>query len=124
MEIIKFIVDSLLIFVAIHIGLTLVGWVLKRRVDSELNEVSKDLESEQLIPLTIDVDGDQYLCYNSITQDFVCQGVDLVEIVKRFKQRYPDKSAAIFDGNETAVCALKSQLKELDENISGIRYTS
>ena len=124
MEIIKFIVDSLLIFVAIHIGLTMVGWVLKRRVDSELNEVSKDLESEQLIPLTIDVDGDQYLCYNSITQDFVCQGVDLVEIVKRFKQRYPDKSAAIFDGNETAVCALKSQLKELDENISGIRYTS
>ena len=124
MEIIKFIVDSLLIFVAIHVGLTLLGWVLKRRVDSELDEVSKDLESEQLIPLTIDVDGDQYLCYNSITQDFVCQGVDLVEIIKRFKQRYPDKSAAIFDGNETAVCALKSQLKELDENISGIRYTS
>ena len=124
MEIIKFIVDSLLIFVAIHVGLTLLGWVLKRRVDSELDEVSKDLESEQLIPLTIDVDGEQYLCYNSITQDFVCQGVDLVEIVKRFKQRYPDKSAAIFDGNETAVCALKSQLKELDENISGIRYTS
>ena len=124
MEIIEFIVDSLLIFITIHVGLTLLGWVLKRRVDSELNEVSKDLESEQLIPLTIDVDGDQYLCYNSITQDFVCQGVDLVEIVKRFKQRYPDKSAAIFDGNETAVCALKSQLKELDENISGIRYTS
>ena len=124
MEIIEFIVDSLLIFITIHVGLTLLGWVLKRRVDSELNEVSKDLESEQLIALTIDVDGDQYLCYNSITQDFVCQGVDLVEIVKRFKQRYPDKSAAIFDGNETAVCALKSQLKELDENISGIRYTS
>ncbi len=124
MEIIKFIVDSLLIFVAIHIGLTLVAWVVRRRTDSGLDEVSKDLESEQLIPLTIDVDGDQYLCYNSITQDFVCQGVDLVEIVKRFKQRYPDKSAAIFDGNETAVCALKSQLKELDENISGIRYTS
>ena len=124
MEIIKFIVDSLLIFVAIHVGLTLLGWVLKRRVDSELDEVSKDLESEQLIPLTIDVDGDQYLCYNSITQDFVCQGVDLVEIVKRFKQRYPDKSAAIFDGDETAVYALKSQLKVLDENISGIRYTS
>ncbi len=124
MEIIEFIVDSLLIFVAIHIGLTLVAWMVRRRTDSGLDEVSKDLESEQLIPLTIDVDGDQYLCYNSITQDFVCQGVDLVEIVKRFKQRYPNKSADIFDVNETAVCALKSQLKELDENISGIRYTS
>ena len=124
MEIIKFIVDSLLIFVAIHIGLTMVGWVLKRRVDSELNEVSKDLESEQLIPLTIDVDGDQYLCYNSITQDFVCQGENLTEIVKRFKQRYPDKSAAIYNGDETAVRTLKLQLKELDENSSGIRPTS
>ena len=124
MEIIEFIVDSLLIFVTIHIGLTLVAWVIKRRIDSDLNAVSADIELERLIPLTIDIDGNQYLCYNSITQDFVCQGVDLVEIVKRFKQRYPDKSAAIFDGNETAVCALKSQLKELDENISGIRYTS
>ena len=124
MEIIEFIVDSLLIFVTIHVGLTMVAWVVRRRTDSGLDEVSKELESEQLIPLTIEVDGEQYLCYNSLTQDFVCQGVDLVEIVKRFKQRYPDKSAAIFDGNETAVCALKSQLKELDENISGIRYTS
>jgi hypothetical protein len=111
MEIIKFIVDSLLIFVAIHIGLTLVAWVVRRRTDSGLDEVSKDLESEQLIPLTIDVDGDQYLCYNSLTQDFVCQGVDLVEIIKRFKQRYPDKSAAIYDGDETAVRLLKSQLE-------------
>ena len=124
MEIIEFIVDSLLIFVTIHIGLTLVAWVVRRRTDSGLDEVSKELESEQLIPLTIEVDGEQYLCYNSLTQDFVCQGVDLVEIVKRFKQRYPDKSAAIFDGDETAVYALKSQLKVLDENISGIRYTS
>jgi hypothetical protein len=124
MEIIEFVVDSLLIFVTIHIGLTLLGWVLKRRVESDLNAVSKELESEQLIPLTIDVDGDQYLCYNSLTQDFVCQGVNLVEIVKRFKQRYPDKSAAIYNGDETAVRTLKSQLKELDESSSSIRYTS
>ena len=67
---------------------------------------------------------DQYFCYNSITQDFVCQGVDLVEIVRKFKQRYPTKSAAIYDGDESAVRTLKSQLKELDENSSGIRYTS
>jgi hypothetical protein len=54
----------------------------------------------------------------------VCQGNDLRDIVKKFKQRYPDKAAAIFDGDETAVRTLKSQLKELDENSSGIRYTS
>ena len=124
MEIIEFIVDSLLIFITIHVGLTLLGWVLKRRVDSELNEVSQDLELERLIPLTVEVVEDQYFCYNSITQDFVCQGINLVEIVRKFKQRYPTKSAAIYDGDESAVRTLKSQLKELDENSSGIRYTS
>jgi hypothetical protein len=124
MEIIEFIVDSLLIFVTIHIGLTLVAWLVRRCVASELDEVSNDLELERLIPLTVEVVEDQYFCYNSITQDFVCQGVNLVEIVKRFKQRYPDKSAAIYNGDETAVRTLKSQLKELDESSSSIRYTS
>ena len=124
MEIIEFIVDSLLIFVTIHVGLTLLGWVLKRRAESDLNAVSKDLEFERLIPLTIEVVDNQYFCYNSLTQDFVRQGENLTEIVKKFKQRYPDKAAAIFDGDETAVRTLKSQLKELDENSSSIRPTS
>ena len=120
----EFLVDSLLMFITIYGILTLVAWVVKRRIQSDLNEVSNDLELERLIPLTVEVVDNQYFCYNSITQDFVCQGVNLVEIVKRFKQRYPEKSAAIYNGDETAVRTLKSQLKELDENSSGIRYTS
>jgi hypothetical protein len=124
MDFVAFLIDSFLIFVLIQVALALVGWIVNQRVNKELEEVSDDLEMERLIPLTVEVAGNQYLCYNSITQDFVCQGVNLVEIVKRFKQRYPDKSAAIYNGDETAVRILKSQLKELDENSSGIRYTS
>ena len=124
MDIMEFLVDSLLMFITIYGILTLVAWVLKRRADSDLNEVSIDLELQRLIPLTIEVVDNQYFCYNSITQDFVCQGTDLVSIVRKFKQRYPDKAAAIFDGDETAVRTLKSQLKELDENSSSVRYTS
>lgn len=124
MDFVEFLVDSLLIFVTIQAGLHLVAWIIRRRVSAELDEVSADIELERLIPLTIEVVDQQYFCYNSITQDFVCQGVNLVEIVKRFKQRYPDKSAAIFNGDETAVRTLKSQLKELDENSSSVRYTS
>ena len=45
--------------------------------------------------------------------DFVCQGRDLKEIRERFKLRFPDKDAAIYDGDQAAVTALKSQLKEL-----------
>ena len=103
------------------------GWIeerIREHVGRDLDEVMSELELEKLIPLTVEVAGDQYLCYNSITQDFVCQGVNLVEIVKRFKQRYPDKAAAIYNGDETAVRTLKSQLKELNENSSSIRHSS
>lgn len=96
------------------------GWIGRR----DLDKVANEIELEKLIPLTVEVAGNQYLCYNSITQEFVCQGVNLVEIVKKFKQRYPDKAAAIYNGDETAVRTLKSQLKELDENSSSIRPTS
>jgi hypothetical protein len=124
MDIIEFFVNGVVIMILIHVGLNMLARVVKRRADSDLDEVSNDLELERLIPLTVEVVDNQYFCYNSITQDFVCQGVNLVEIVKKFKQRYPEKSAAIYNGDETAVRTLKSQLKELDENSSGIRYTS
>ena len=124
MDIIEFLVNGVVIMILIHVGLNLMTWMIKRRTDSDLEEVSNDLELERLIPLTVEVVDNQYFCYNSITQDFVCQGVNLVEIVKRFKQRYPEKSAAIYNGDETAVRTLKSQLKELDENSSSVRYTS
>ena len=124
MDFVEFFVNGVVIMILIHVGLNLMTWMIKRRTDSDLEEVSNDLELERLIPLTVEVVDNQYFCYNSITQDFVCQGTNLVEIVKKFKQRYPEKSAAIYNGDETAVRTLKSQLKELDENSSGIRYTS
>ena len=103
------------------------NWIEERiraHIGKDLSGIVVELELETLIPLTIEVDGNQYLCYNSITQDFVCQGTNLKEIVKRFKQRYPEKSVAIFNGDETAVRTLRLQLKELDENSSSIRHTS
>jgi len=47
----------------------------------------------------------------------------LTEIRKRFRERYPNKDAAIYDGDQTAVATLKSQLQELkkqNENSIGI----
>ena len=86
---------------------------LERRIDQELNSVGQALDEEKLIALTVEIDQNQYFCYNSITKDFVCQGSDLTEIRKRFRERYPDKDAAIYDGDESAVTTLKSQLKDL-----------
>ena len=96
-------------------------WVVSRRIriqfESELSTTMKNLAHERLIALTVEIDNNQYFCYNALTKDFVCQGYSLKEIIERFRLRYPNKAAAIYDGDETAVKTLKSQMEELDENL-------
>ena len=104
-------------WVITNLVLGLLAFLLRRHIEqsieSELTGIGQALDEERLIALTVEQDNDQYFCYNSITKDFVCQGSDLKEIRKRFRERYPDKDAAIYDGDRTAVAALKSQLEEL-----------
>ena len=121
MEFVSFIIDLVLVGIVSWFVFT---WAVSRYLERQIDSVVRDLDQERLIPLTVEVDLDQYFCYNSITKAFVCQGHNLKEIVERFKQRYPDKSAAIYDGDETAVRTLKSQLKELGENFSSVGHTS
>jgi hypothetical protein len=109
------------------IALNLLEFLLRRHIERSMEQeftgVGQALDEERLIALTVEVDQNQYFCYNSITKDFVCQGSDLKEIRERFRARYPDKDAAIYDGDESAVATLKSQLKELkkqNENSIGI----
>jgi len=101
-------------------NLLVLWWVrrIEARIVEELGEIAQDLEAEKLIALTVEVDGDQFLCYNAQTMTFVCQGRDLEEIRERFRQRYPSKSAAIYNGDESAVKTLKQQLKELKQEQS------
>jgi hypothetical protein len=116
-----------LAYFVVNMVLNLLGFFLHRHfeqyIDQELTSVGQALDEEKLIALTVEVDQNHYFCYNSITKDFVCQGSDLKEIRERFRARYPDKDAAIYDGDATAVATLKSQLKDLkkqSENSIGI----
>lgn len=86
---------------------------LEARISQHLDEVAEDLAQHRLIPLTIEQYNNQYLCYHSFTKDFVCQGSNLDEIIEKFKTRYPEKSASIFNGDESAVNALRQQLETL-----------
>jgi len=101
----------------IAFNLLVLWWVrrIEARIVEELGEIAQDLAEEKLIALTVEVDGDQFLCYNAETMTFVCQGRDLEEIRERFRQRYPSKSAAIYNGDESALTVLKQQLKELKQ---------
>ena len=109
------------------IALSLLEFVVRRHIErsmeTELTEVGQALDEERLVALTVEHQNGQYYCYNSLTNDFVCQGSDLKEIREKFKARYPNKDAAIYDGDETAVATLKSQLKDLkakNENSIGV----
>ena len=97
-------------------------WIISRRiqfrVDSEISGIVEKLAQDRLIALTVEIDNNQYFCYNALTKDFVCQGYSLKEIIERFRLRYPNKAAAIYDGDEIAVKTLISQLEDLDENLT------
>ena len=117
-------VDAFFLMVLMWVTTRITSKIFSRTSDSERVKILVDLDKEQLIPLTIEVDGDQYLCYNSLTNDFVCQGANLNEIVDRFRARFPDKEAAIAKGDDAVITALKLQIKDLRENSSGIRSSS
>jgi SMC interacting uncharacterized protein involved in chromosome segregation len=110
MELLNFILD--LIFLGM-LAWFVFTWAVSRYLENQVGSVVQALDEERLIPLTVEADLDQYFCYNSITKSFVCQGRNMKEIIERFRLRYPDKSAAIYDGDETAVRTLKSQLENL-----------
>lgn len=107
------------IVVGILLGAVIVHVYQAWRIYQELSEMSEEtvetlekLNNETLIILEVEPIDDQFLCYNHFTKDFVCKGRNILEIVESFKQRYPDKDAAIAKGDPAALAVLKQQLKE------------
>ena len=100
-------VELILIYWAVTFLMNWLGLVPRSQ---EASKIAKELENGELIPLTVEVAGNTYLCYNSINKEFVCQGSDLDEIVQHFQARYPDKSASIYNGDAGAVAVLRAQL--------------
>lgn len=97
----------------------LAAWLmdrLTRELRSEIEEFTNRLETGKLIPVTVEVDQDQYFCYNALTKDFVCQGYSLKEIAERFSLRFPESKLAIHNGDENAVKVLKAQLEKMHED--------
>lgn len=68
--------------------------------------------NDKIIPLKIEVDNNQFLCYNMLTQQFVCQGSNVQEIIERFQQRFPGFDATLNSGDEQALSTLRQQLKD------------
>lgn len=116
------------ILISMVIGLAigrLIVWLLIKRLESQLAaelEILVDrIVDDILVLATVEVDGNQYLCYNSKTNEFLCQGINLREIATNFAARFPAKKLAIHNGDTTAVETLKKQMEELkNENSSSV----
>jgi hypothetical protein len=76
--------------------------------------------TDKIIPLTVEVENNLYYCYNSNTNQFVCQGADVKEITDQFQQRFPGLNAFFNSGDETALTALRQQLKDNRESSNSI----
>lgn len=88
--------------------------------------ISKEeaLASDKIIPLTVEVENNLYYCYNSNTNQFVCQGADVKEITEQFQERFPGLNAFFNSGDEAALTALRQQLKDNRENSNSIGSAS
>ena len=106
---------------------TLLAWLIQRwannikaLIEEALKEVEEPKEDDiktrvdagRIILLEVEVADNQFFCYNSKTNQFVCQGRDVKEIIENFKQRFPGLNAILHTGDEQALKTLRQQLKE------------
>ena len=101
------IVNFLINFAVVYFLVRIVFRLIAQRLEKQIVHVEHAVQSEYVI-LDLEHIDNQYFCYDTQTKDFVCQGQDLEEIRKRFCERFPNKSAAIYNGDELAVKVLKN----------------
>jgi len=104
---------------------TLLEEALAEEAGKATTSMSKEeaIASEKIIPLTVEVENNLYYCYNSNTNQFICQGANVKEITEKFQKRFPGLNAFFNAGDEDALTTLRQQLKDNRENSSSIGST-
>ena len=102
------------VFVGVVLGVMILQAINIYRAWREFNEPASEVQEfvdkmvkQKLIILDIEAVDGQFMCYNSLTKEFVCMGQNMTEVQERFRQRYPDKEAALIKEDPAA-----QQLKE------------
>ena len=103
-------IDFLLpVFVGIVLGVMILqviniyqAWREFNETDHEVEEFVDKMVKQKLIILDVEAVDGQFMCYNSLTKEFVCMGRNMTEVQERFRQRYPDKEAALIKEDPVA----------------------
>jgi hypothetical protein len=97
------------VFVGIVLGVMILQVINIYRAWREFNESDREAEEfvdkmvkQQLIILDVEAVDEQFMCYNSLTKEFVCMGRNMTEVQERFRQRYPHKEAALIKEDPVA----------------------
>jgi Na+/phosphate symporter len=97
------------VFVGIVLGVMILqviniyqAWREFNETDHEVEEFVDKMVKQKLIILDVEAVDEQFICYNSLTKEFVCMGQNMTEVQERFRQRYPDKEAALIKEDPVA----------------------
>jgi len=97
------------VFVGIVLGVMILQVINIYRAWREFNDTDHKVEEfvdkmvkQKLIILDIEAVDGQFMCYNSLTKEFVCMGRNMTEVQERFRQRYPHKEAALIKEDPVA----------------------
>jgi len=85
------------------------NWIMNRigaQIAAELEQALPDN-----VGVTVEVDQNVIYCYNSETNQFLCQGQTLKEIQEAFQSRFPNISAYIVGGDPAVVAQWKKEIK-------------
>ena len=95
----------------------LIRWMAQRAIAKILDQIEQEKEPEPDNQLRVDVEFEQniYFLYNSDDGSFVAQGTDLLNLRDNLRQRFPNRTITIVNGNATAMETLKSQLENFEK---------
>ena len=112
-------VVTTLIGIGLGIGLVaLYVWFVIQKFHNNLDNMVRETLDEvraSLVGLVIEEEGGQLYAYRETDRQFLCQGVDIAEIRRKFSEQYPDKTAYLSGGDPVLVERLKQELAAIKE---------
>ena len=113
------IVANILIGLGLGIGLVAFWvWRTVRRFEDDMRGLVREAIQEveaQMIGVHVEEDRGQLFFYRDTDRQFLCQGMNLVEVRSRFNELYPEKIAFLAGGDPALIERLKTELKILKE---------
>jgi hypothetical protein len=113
-------------FLAFILGAATIAMLIRMAaqnfIDRLMAQVDTDLESDLLTRrVEIEVVDNQILCYNEDTKEFICQGQDLLQVIDRFKERFPGTyDVKLVPVDDTTREWAQTQLKKINETSTSI----